>query len=256
MDELPDFAGENEPVTETLAEAPQQPAAEPSQEPQPEAAATPAPEPEPQAPEPTPQPQAEQLQAPLSALLDEREKRQAAERKAQELQQWRDQQEAQFRRQQQQVPDRFADPEAYEQFAAAQQQAALFELRRDMSRQMAEVRHGPDVVKAAFDWGASLCDRDPHFNAKVKASPDPMGLVVEEWKRDQLLQRLDPNDLDAFQQWKAQQAGATPAAPAVGAQPPARPAAPRPSIATAPSAGASSDPRVKDGGEVFQEMFG
>jgi chemotaxis protein histidine kinase CheA len=202
--------------------------------------------------------------APVAALVDERLKRQRAEDerdaanlRATQLQQWRDQQEALARAQP--VKSREEDPAGWEQRREAQFQAALNDQRLMTSRAVAEVKHGEDVVSKAYQWGFDRCATDPYFNAKVAASTDPVGTVVAEWKREQLLSRIDPAQLDAFQQWQAQQAAApAPGSPQVQPIPaaqPAAPAAPRASLAAGPSAGRADTARVGDGGEVFDGMF-
>lgn len=255
MSELPtpDFLGgesapELEPEIQAVEPDQTQPAPEPANEPEP-------------APEPVPEPLAAQETAkpyepvPLATFLDLRDKLARTEREAQELRAYRQQQEA--ARQAQPAPDPYQDPEAYQAHQQAEVDARIYGLNLNMSRRLAEVQHGPDVVKAAFDWGLNRCDQDPHFNAKVRSSQDPVGEVVAEWKREQLLARLDPTDFDAFQAWKASQGGQAPTGYAPQAAQPAsqRPQAPRPSLAAGPSAGASASPIPKNGEDTFDAMF-
>ena len=259
-DELPDFAGLDTPAPQAVVEA--QPAPEAPQE---------APQPAPAAPvaEASPQPAPEATQTvvdpatgqhvPLPTFLDMRDRATLAEKRAKELEDWRKQQEAAAQRQP--PPNPQEDPAGY---AAHQEQRfnqQLYSMKMGQSRRFAEMQHGPGVVKTAFDWGLARCDQDPFFNEKVRANDDPIGFVVAEWKRDQVASKIDPSELEAFLAWKAAQAGQAPANPqniTAGAPtaPPARPAAPRPSIAAAPSAGATGAPVPKDGGETYQEMFG
>lgn len=212
--------------------------------------------------------------APIAALLDERDKRQTAERerdaataRTRELEEWRQQQEAKANRQP--IPDRATDPDGFDAYQRQQFSTALYDQKLEFSRTTAELRHGPEVVEKAFAWGTQRCDRDPHFNEKVRASRDPVGMVVGEWRRDQMLAQLgnDPTRVEAFIAWEAAQktdpaaqAQAPAAAPATltppAAAPAAAPAAPRPSLASAPAAGsAAADTRIADGEEVFQGMF-
>lgn len=261
-EELPDFLSDAataapetpQPVAEaqpTPQDAPQDPAATPVAEVAPE----PAPEPAPTVVDP-----ATGQHVPLPTFLDMRDRATAAEKRAKELENWRQQQEAAARRQP--PPSLDEDPQGFHQHQAQQFDAALYSQRLTFSRSLAEVKHGADTVNAAFEWGAARCDQDPFFNQKVKSSPDPVGFVVDEWRRDQVASKVDPSELEAFLAWKAAQAQQpgqpAPAASAAGAQtaPPARPAAPRPSIAAAPSAGASAGPRGLDGDETFARMFG
>lgn len=199
---------------------------------------------------------------PLTTFLDVRDRLSAAEKRASELAQWRAEQEAQARRQP--VPSRDEDPEAYEAYREAQTQAALYSQRIEMSRGFAEMRHGPEATETAFKWGVARCDQDPFFNEKVRASRDPVGLVVEEWKREQILHAITPDKFKAFQEWQASQsaepapvaAAAPPAPTAAPAAPPQPPAAPRPSLAAAPSAAATAAAIPRDGEAAFDAMFG
>lgn len=226
-----------------------------------EAAPAVAAEPPPAEPAPPPPaPPAPDPMAPVAALVEERLKRQAAEREAQDLREWRRQQEA--RVQQQPLPDPEADPEAYRQHQAAQLANVFWDQRLEMSRQFAEIRHGEESVKTAFDWGVQRCDQDKFFNEQVRASKDPVGFVVAQWQREQQLAAVTSEDFAAYQAWKAAQTAApaaavqAPHAAAPAAAPPAQPAAPRPSLAAAPSADISSAPAVIDGAEAYRRMFG
>lgn len=215
---------------------------------------------------PVPSPQDSPF-APLAALLDEREKRQneqrqreVAEKELRELREWRQQQETKAR--QQPTPDPAQDPEGFRAFRDAQIQGALWEQRREISHQFAVIKHGEGTVTQAFDWGVQRCDADPTFNFKVSQSKDPVGFVVAEWQRDQLLSAMTPEKIAAFQAWEAAQASApahaapSPQLAAAPAAPPAQPAAPRPSLVSAPSAASTSAPIVKDGEATFATMFG
>lgn len=207
--------------------------------------------------------------APIAALLDEREKRQAAERRAEQAEAWRREQEAARSRQPApQAPDPETDPDGHaawqmDQRIASRLDGALYEQRREISQQFAVQQHGAETVKTAFDWGVQRCDEDPYFNARVRASKDPVGLVVQEYQQQQLLAEMTPSEVEAFRAWKASQAAAVDAAPAAApapasapAAPPPPPAAPRPSLAAAPSAAAAATAIPRDGEAAFDAMFG
>lgn len=301
-DDLPDFLG-GEPLSDA-APAAEAPAAAPAEPLAPAAEAAPAAEPaepaegpqrgpdgkfiaatpeapaeaplEPVAAEPAPAapatPPADPM-APIAALMDERDKRQASERRAEaaekearELREWRAQQEA--ARNRQPIPDPTEDPEGHRRYVDQTTHAAIADMqlthRREVSRLRAEVDHGKDVVKAAFDWadqqiqGALDKGQPSALNDQVKNHPDPIGYVVEQWKREQALTKLgDPSEIDAFLAWKAAQAGApaAPGAPPTDAAPPAPIAAPRSSLAAAPSAGGAGAPAVADAADTFDAMF-
>lgn len=267
-EELPDFLSDDHIVTPELQDAPPAAPETPSQDRAPEASPAPAPapatEPEaapaapPETGDPTPAPAAVAPPAavrdvPLAAFLEMREKMQRAERALAD----RQAQEAIA------PPDRNVDPEGYEQHQQAHLQAVLFEQRRDLSRTVANVQHGEEVVNAAFDWAADACDRYPGLNKAVWASANPAGFVVGEYQRmqrEQALSDVSVDDIAAFRQWKAnlaagaQEPGAV--APQLAAAAQAAPVAPRRSLASAPSAGASAAPEGQDGEQVFDGMFG
>ena len=162
---------------------------------------------------------------PLGAVLDERDKRKAAEARL-----------AQLEAQQQpvQMPDPYEDPEG---FAAAQQgqtSAALYQINLRYSERLARVEHGAETVDAAKAWAMAKCDADPLFNAKIAQSDDPVGLAVTEYRRDEIASKVTPDDFKAFQAWKEAQGQLQPA-PAV--PPNSSPAIPARSLASAPSAG-------------------
>jgi hypothetical protein len=268
MSELPDFLSD-EPRAASEAEAPapaSEPVAQTALQPTPEAPegtlrgpdgrfapveATPAPV----AAEPLTAAPVEPVHSvPLATFLDLRDKATAAEKRAADLQQWRDQQEAQSR---QPLPSRDEDPEAYEAHQRQAMDDSMFVMRRDFSRNFANITHGQQTVDAAFEWGADLCGKDPHFNAKVRAHPDPVNFVVSEWKRDQVASKVDPSRYEAFLAWEAS-GGASPASAQPGAQPAPTPApvAPRPSLAGGPSAGDHAQAVPADGEQQFARMFG
>lgn len=154
-------------------------------------------------------------------------------------------------------PDPYEDPEGFAAYNSAQVQQATYGVNLQWSRRIAEIQHGPEVTGQAFDWGVARCDADPFFNQKVASSQDPVGFVVAEWKREQLLSKVaDPADIDAFLAWKAGQAPAAPlaAAPAAFQQSPTPP--PR-SLAAAPNAGGTKPGEQPVGpGVAFGSVFG
>lgn len=214
---------------------------------------------------------------PIAAHLDERDRRQkaedraeAAEKRAAELER-QQQQEAAAKRQP--PPDPEKDPIGHLNYLRQQDRAFLeaqsYDQKLDLSRRFAESSHGKEAVEKASAWFGERASSDPLFNRKVEQSRDPYELVVNEWKREQTLSQLgnDPKRVEAFLAWEAAQktdpaaqapaaaaAPATPTPPA--AAPAAAPVAPRPSLAAAPAAGATgADTRIADGEEVFQGMF-
>ncbi len=220
-------------------------------------AAPPEPEsaPEPVAPaaEPvaaTPEPTAPPGYVPLAGLLEERDRRQAAEAEAARYR------AAQTPLQPQTIPDPYEDPEGYAAFHSQSVQSAIQAQNLHWSRQIAEVRHTPEAVAQAHEWGVAKCDSDPFFNQRVMASQDPYGLVMEEWKRDQLLTKFQPSDYDQFIAWKAAQGQAQGQVPitaaAVSAAPPVTAPTPPRSLASASSAAGKAPP---DPGSAYDGIF-
>lgn len=212
-------------------------------------ATPPAPPPAPAAPPVTaPAPQ-ETPRIPLPELLNERERRQAAEARARQTEEAlqlliRQQQQAQ-----QPPPDIFQDPNAYLQqqvMAPVMQQMAS--MRAQMSEQMAAMKHGAETVKEAM----TALHQHPEgrqIAAALDADPDPYGKLVAWHKRESILKQIG-DDPDAFvmrryQELAAKQAQAQgfapPGAPTTP-QPYARPAVPPPSLASMPAAPAAIQP--------------
>lgn len=184
--------------------------------------------------EPAPEPDAkpEPQSVPITAMLDERDKRKALE---QELAQLRASQQQQ---QPQAVPDVFEDPDGFAAYQDQKVQQALYQQNLRWSERTATIEHGAETVNQAKEWAVARCDADPYFNAKVAASPDPIGFAVSEWKREQIASQVTPEDLTQFQAWKAAQAQLQASAAPQGAAEPITPRTPPPrSLASAPSAG-------------------
>ena len=225
-------------------------AAEPPVQPE---AEQPAPQPEPPEPTTAPAPPVETPapgHVPLSAVLDEREKRQAAERARQELEQRLRALEAQ---RQQPVPDRDHDPDAWDQWREAQIEQRLLNTNLNISERFARKEHGNELVDQARDAALQRFQTDPHYYHQVMAAADPYEVVVQDFKRAQALSALsEPGKLDAFLQWQAGQSAAP--APQVSAAPP-QPSPPR-SLASAPSAGGAKPGQQPVGeGVAFDSIF-
>lgn len=220
--------------------------AQPAPAVQPAPAATPAPA-TPVQPEPG--------HVPISAMLDEREKRQAAERALAALQAKQAAEPAPQR------PDATADPEAARKFDQNEMEMRLFAQNREFSRRFAVKEYGAETVAKVQEWAGARCDTDKAFNAKLLASDDPYELSVQEWKREQLLATVKPDDLDDYLAWRAaKDAGTlTPAhpapAPATTVAPPAPVSPPPPrSLVNAPSAG-GADHTPSGPGRAFDTLF-
>lgn len=229
------------------AEVTPEPVQQPEQQAEPPASKGEPPAQEPVAAPPA-EPPKEQHVAPLTALLDEREKRQAAEREAAELREWRRQQEERQRAAQVQAPDPRQDPNGALDYQRAVFQAQLTNTRLQTSRFLAEREFGADVVAEAFAY----FDKNPALSHQFVDQPSPFHAAVEFYKRQKV----------------AEEVGADPAAyrarleaeirAQVMAELQVQPAQPKPrlpgSLAAAPAAGSAGEPTAK--GSAFDAAFG
>lgn len=210
-------------------------------------------EPSPQADPPRQQPDPGFV--PIAAMLDERDRRAAAEarlRHIEDLQRQANQQPVQ-------LPDMILDPEGYHAFVTGQVEQRVYQDRLFMSERLARIEHGSEVFEKAKEWGYAKCDTDPYFNQRVRQSQDPYGVVMEEWRREQAA-GIPATELEEFRAWKTAQAALQTqqqpgAAPATATAPPILSIPPR-SLASAPSSGGDMlrEPPKSDG-EVFEEVF-
>jgi len=205
---------------------------------------------EPPAQEPVSAPPAEpsekQHVAPLTALLDEREKRQAAEREAAELREWRRQQEE--RQRAVQAPDPRQDPDGALAYERAMFQAQLTNTRLQTSRFLAEKDFGADVVAEAF----AFFDKNPALSHQFVDHPSPFHAAVEFYKRQKVAEEVGADP----EAWRAKEREAIRAQ--ILAEMQAQPAQPKPrlpgSLAAAPAAGVAGEPASK--GSAFDAAFG
>lgn len=214
------------------AETPAEPVAEAPQ-PEPVAATPPAQQP---APEPV---KAEPGHIPIAALLDEREKRkeererrEAAERRLAELES----------KQQQALAPSIQDPENYQAWVNDQFARIETGTRFNLSEALARREHGDETVTAAMEWGQQRAKASPAFAAEFVGQQFPIDWVVRQHKRDKLLSDIgeDPEAYRArvIAEWQAANSATPAPQPAAPSQPTAPKApAPRPSLAHATSAG-------------------
>lgn len=157
-------------------------------------------------PEPEPEPERESHRVPLVELLNEREKRQAEQRRAEILAQQIEQLRQQIQPPQQQIPDQFADPQAYNNYweQRFQQQQAQFNqlaqnMRAENSLARAHDKHG-DVFEKAYQ---AVMDRaqqgDRQAAQMIVNAPDPGTAMVAWYKREQTLSTVG-DDPQAFTQ--------------------------------------------------------
>ena len=129
---------------------------------------------------------------PISALLDEREKRQAEKAQREALEQ--------------QIAEMRARAAPARDLAPAEQlEVALYSQNLRASRRFAEriwERHGGRDPRL----GHRRCDEDPAFNQQMRLSDDPYEAAYQAYHREQILQTVRPDDLAAFKAWQAAQA--------------------------------------------------
>ena len=163
------------------------------------------------APEPAPQPERTDHRIPLTELLNEREKRQAEARRAEQLAR-----ELESLRQQmqppKQIPDQFQDPDAYnkhwEQRIAEQYQSVEQRFRNqeaNFSLRLAHMQHGETFEKAYTALLDAAEKGDRAAAQAVANSPDPGSTLVNWYKREMTLQQVG-TDPEAFVQKKLEEA--------------------------------------------------
>lgn len=183
--------------------------------------------------------QEETKHIPISALLDEREKRQAATRELEEL---RRQMAAQ--QQQQKQPDFYEDPESRLRAERSQVQQMLWNERLNTSEIVARNAFGDDAVNEAQQAFLAESRNNPTLYMELQRQANPYGYVVQWHKRQSVLTKLG-DDPDAYIQAEVQRRlQELQAAP--------KPAAPPASLAAAPAAGTGQKP-AKSG---FDALFG
>jgi hypothetical protein len=187
-------------------------------------------------------PRPEPGHVPLSAVLDERERRQAAEARLAEY-------EALQREAVAQAQDAELPP-------AERVEHALYAQNLRASRRFAEREYGKGAITALHDWAVARCDADPFFNQQMLASEDPYEAAYRAWQSEQVLARVSPTDLADYEAWKTARAAVVSAARGSGPGGfPQQPAPPR-SLATAPNAGGSGLPEIQFGpGAAHASLF-
>jgi hypothetical protein len=162
---------------------------------------------------------------PLTALMDERDKRKALEARLAEY----ERNQAQIRA----MPDPNLDPNGYQQHLLQQTQQMVIDTRLNMSEVAARRHYGAETTDAAKQWALERFQQSPAFQAEVLGQPDPYDYAIQAYQREQIASQVTPDAFKEFQAWKAAQAQVA-AAPVVAPTP----SAPIPkSIASVASAG-------------------
>lgn len=163
--------------------------------------------------------------APIAALMDERDKRQAAQAEAQRLAK-----ELEALKAVAPEPPREITPDE-------KVQLALYQQNLRASRRFAEREYGKDTIQTVHEWAAAKCDADPFFNSQMIASEDPYENAYQAYNREQIIAQVKPDDFAAFKAWQAAQAQAAAQTPTHQPTPTPAPAPPPRSLAHAPNAG-------------------
>lgn len=149
-----------------------------------------------------------EVQGFLKATLDEREKRQAAERKAEEAERRANEAmeriaqferaEAQRRRPPPQPIDPVTDPERFAAVMEHRLQSAQHAQRVELSKAFAIRDHGEETVQAATNALADAVQKyGPNFAQQFATQPDPVGAMVGWYKREEALRDFS-DDPEAY----------------------------------------------------------
>jgi hypothetical protein len=226
--------------------------------------ATPAPEPsapvieaeKPAAPEPEPQGEARARDpetgrfVPISALLDERDKRQAETAKRIDL-------EAQLQRYQQpQQPEQIpTDPSGIIQYALAEQQRIAFNERLNTSELMARQSHGEETVSEAQQAFLAAVGQNPMLQQQLQGQIHPYDFVVKWYRQHKLMSEIG-QDPEAWRKSEAEKIRAQVLAElqGQGVQPAPSSQQPPPSVVGRPAAARAGT--VPTGpGNAFDNLF-
>ena len=180
---------------------------------------------------------------PLAAVLDERDRRKQLEA---ELDRYR----AQIAQQQPAEPLDVYDPEQLAGFTHQQ----VINTKLDISEDMTRDKFGDELVDKARDWALQRFNANPAYQAEVLRQRNPWKFVVEQYQRDQIASQVSLTDFEQFQAWKAAQAQLTQQTAAPVAATPS-PVQPPPSLASAPSAGSTTQPKPDPVTEKLNAMF-
>lgn len=176
---------------------------------------------------------------PISALLDERDKRKAAAAEAEELRR----KLAEYEAKAQPKPDFFADPEAAIQAAQQAAMAAAINTKLETSRFLAEKDFGAELVAEAY----AFFDQNPHLTQGFRNAPSPYHEAVATYRKMKAMQEIgdDPQAYRARIEEEVRQRLLA----EMQAQP--KPTAPPPSMAAAPGTGAGKAPTASGFDALF-----
>jgi len=189
---------------------------------------------------------------PIATLLDEREKRQKAEQRAEEIERkLRDfETQKQSEANEKPAPDPIDDPQAYnqhiERIATMQRFATLEAVARDS--------HGDDKVEAAQNDFKAQADKNPSLWQEFYQARSPYGYLLKWHERQSVLSEIG-EDPAAYRERIRQEvlAEAQAQAEQPAGQPASRPANPPPSLARGGQGGATPETMGED--EAFSAAF-
>lgn len=202
--ELSIFADEPA-APEQAPEASQETQEAPPEVQEPEQAQEPVAEPEqsetgePEAAPPVAEMKEEPHSVPITAMLDEREKRQDMQRELEQTRREMQQLQAQMRQKQEQqpAPDWFEDPAAAATYQAQQMQQQMQSQALRTSQFFAEREFGKELVDEAM----SFFDQNPQLSQQFLGEPSPFHAAVEFFKGHKAKEEIG-SDPEA---WKAEQ---------------------------------------------------
>lgn len=195
---------------------------------------------------------------PLAAILDEREKRQAAERERDEFK--RKVEEA--AKQPEVAIDPITDTDAW----VAKQNARIEKLEQDLTWKDAQRRavrdFGADTVKAAFEALTTELQTNPAFYQTVERQSEPYEFVVKWHKRQQILAKMGDDDPDTYAEklakekgWIIPERGSDGKFVAASPAPATPTPLPKPSLASAPAASGNAPKTPVGEGVAFGAVF-
>lgn len=187
---------------------------------------------------------------PLATFLDKRDEAKELKRQVAEMQ--RQLQEYQKPQQPVAIPDPYEQPEEYQRYVQNQVEDQAFRLRLDMSGQFAEQQHGKDVVQAAVAWAEQQGQTDQTFGVRLRGQQNPVGWVVDQYKRDQFFSQYGSDPTALAQLQGAQTANQGHVAPQAVAPATPKQAPPR-SLVAAPST--AGHQKIPDGSVLDSVKF-
>jgi hypothetical protein len=134
---------------------------------------------------------------PLTELLNEREKRQNAERERQAVQQqlWQLQQQLQAQQQPAEPIDIFANPEAYTAQVQQTMEQRLKAMEGNFSLRLAHYKHGELFGEAWQEMTSRTQSGDDSMRQQVLASNDPGETLVTLYQREKVVKEVGPDPI-------------------------------------------------------------